>query len=119
MWSDETEVETTFCAWLARNGWTDIVRGSGTNYLDVAATKDGRKLLAEVKGLTKDTGTAVDIMFGQLLRRMDDPVAMYAAVVPEGKVLTATLRVAGWVLTNLHVTIYAVAEDGTVREASA
>jgi hypothetical protein len=115
MWSDENKIETAFCDWLAQEGWTDIVRASGTVYLDVGAIKDGRKLLAEVKGLTKDTGTSVDIMFGQLLRRMEDPTALYATVVPEGKVLTATLRVAGWVRDRLGISVFAVSEDGSVR----
>ena len=118
MWTDESEVEAAFCAWLAREGWTDIVRASGSNYLDVAAVKDGRKLLAEVKGQTSATGTDVDTMFGQILRRMEDPEAAYAVVVPEGKVLSATLRVASWVLRTLHLTVYAVAESGEVRAVS-
>ena len=113
-WNTESEVEARFCEWLAGEGWTDIERASGTNYLDVSAWKDGRRLVAESKGVTKDTGTDVDTLYGQILRRMEDPAAAYALVVPEGNVLESALRVEEWVRRRLGLTIYSVAEDGAV-----
>ena len=63
-WNRESEVQATFCAWLEREGWTDIMQARGREYLDVGAVKHGRKLYAEVKGETSDPGIDADIMFG-------------------------------------------------------
>ncbi|WP_199285610.1 PDDEXK family nuclease [Saccharomonospora iraqiensis] len=117
MSGDEALVVRDFCAWLAIEGWqveTEV------EHVDVVATRDGQRLYAEAKGKTTDPGLDVDTAFGQLLRRMpkqDDASFRYGLVVrDEPRSVRAVQRVPSRVLTLLRITLYAVAEDGAVRE---
>jgi hypothetical protein len=74
-------------------------------------------MYAEAKGVTKSAGTAADIMWGQLLRRMGelgDTGVRYAVVLPES-IKHHTLRVPVRVRQRLGVEVYSVDDDGTVR----
>jgi hypothetical protein len=113
MRGDEERVTTAFCSWLEPQGWT-VQREVG--FIDVSAHRGDERLYAEVKGHTTEPGLDADTMFGQLLRRMTDPTARYAVVVPEGRPLTAVLRVPAPILERLNVNIYAVADNGTVSQ---
>lgn len=78
----EVAVEAAFARYLEADGWTlefDV------DHLDIRATRGNEVLLAEVKGHTKSAGTAVDIGFGQILRRMnlDNAGVKYCLVVPD------------------------------------
>jgi hypothetical protein len=61
--------------------------------VDVVARRGDETVYAEVKGRAgPDTGTALDILYGQLLRRMDGedtPGFRHAVVVPEEAVAKA------------------------------
>ncbi len=89
-------------------------------HVDVVATRDGWRLYAEAKSKTTDAGLDVDTAFGQLLRRlpkMDDAAVRYGLVVrDEPRSVRAVQRVPSRVLTPLRITLYAVSEDGAVRE---
>jgi len=80
----EAQVVRAFASWLEGQGWT--VRFD-VDHIDVLATRDGQRLVAEVKGRTNEPGLDVDTMYGQLLRRMAPgqvaPATRYAVVVPE------------------------------------
>lgn len=113
MRGDEEQVTTTFCTWLEQHGWT-VQREVG--FIDVSAQRGEERLYAEVKGRTSSPGLDVDTMFGQLLRRMTDPAARYAVVVPEGPALTAVLRVPAPILERLSINVYAVTDAGSVSQ---
>lgn len=88
--------------------------------MDVVAERPGERLYAEVKGSTAAAGLEVSTAYGQLLSRMsaqDDSTARYALVVrDEPRSVRAAVRVPARVLALLRASIYAVAEDGSVRE---
>ncbi|MGW4586372.1 hypothetical protein ACWEKJ_03485 [Amycolatopsis thermoflava] len=117
MRGDEAHVVQAFCVWLTAEGWT--VR-TEVNHVDVVAERDGDRLYAEAKGKTSAPGLDVNTAIGQLLARMptsDDPAARYALVVrDEPRSVRAAQRVPQRVLTLLRIDLYAVAEDGAVRE---
>lgn len=81
------------------------------------ATRDrGPALYAEAKGRTTEPGLDADTMFGQLLRRMHDRTGRYAVVVPDGHSLRMVKRVPQHIIDRLGIEVYAVAEDGAVRQ---
>lgn len=101
-------------AWLKVRGWQVRVQ---VEHADVVAERDGHRLVAEVKGRTSDPGTDLDILYGQLLRRMsDDPATRYAVVVPEGRALRAALRVGASTRALLGISVYVVGDDGQIVE---
>ncbi len=111
---DEQRVVDAFCAYLRADGW-DVE--TGVDWVDVVACRGGEAVYAEVKGRAgPDTGTALDILYGQLLRRMkaeDVPGVRYAVVVPDDAV-TKAQRVPPWVRARLRVDVYAVTEHDMV-----
>lgn len=108
----ETEVEQRFAAYLRATGWT-VTLGDPSHVDVIASHPDGSRLLAEVKGVTKDGGTSADIMFGQLLRRMDDlsGATRYALVVPQSLRRTVE-RVPVAVRARLDIELWIVPDDG-------
>ena len=114
MRGDEARGVDAFCAYLRADGW-DV--DTGVKWADVLAQRDGQTIYAEVKGRAgPDTGTALDILYGQLLRRMDDEDATrvrYAVVVPDEAVAKAQ-RVPAWVRDRLHIDLYGVTAAGEV-----
>ncbi len=112
---NEAQVVDAFCRYLASQGWQDI--RTEVDYVDVVAHRDGVTLYVEAKGKTGSTGTDVDTMYGQLLRRMqpeDEPGVRYAVVVPH-TALPAVLRVPASVRARLKIDVYSVHEDGRVE----
>lgn len=108
----EAEAELRFADHLRGLGWS-VVLGD-PSHVDVIATHpDGSRLFAEVKGVTKDSGTAADIMFGQMLRRMDDVggSTRYAVVVPES-LRRVVERVPVAVRERLELEVWLVPDDG-------
>ncbi|WP_330296279.1 hypothetical protein [Streptomyces sp. NBC_00503] len=113
---DEARVQAVFEEWLVARGWS--LRGvAERGHVDVDAVhRDGRRLLAEVKGATAATGTDVDTAYGQLLRRMtDEERTSYAVVVPEGVATTAARRVPDRVRRTLGIALYSVTSEGAVH----
>ncbi len=84
MKGDEQRVVDAFCAYLKAHGW-DV--DTEVKWVDVVARRGDETIYAEVKGRAgQDTGTALDILYGQLLRRMaaeDGSGTRYAVVVPD------------------------------------
>ena len=115
---DEDRVTRAFCQWLLDNGWEHVTRE--VDYVDVAATRDGARLLAEVKGETSGNRRKnVDSLYGQLLRRMqedDDPSSHFALVIP-ASCRAAALDVPKRVRKELRISVYVVEQEGTVTEA--
>lgn len=73
-------------------------------------------MYAEAKGITSSTGTDVDTMYGQLLRRMPPGEvgrARFAVVVPR-KAVPAAERVSVRVRQLLGIEIYSVDDAGSV-----
>jgi hypothetical protein len=104
-----------FCAWLRAEGWDVQIK---VNHIDVVATRDGVRLLAEAKGITSAPGLDVDTAYGQLLRRMPETTQerlRYALVVPE-ETRSAALRVPARVRELLGIEVFAVDQAGTVRQ---
>jgi hypothetical protein len=91
MQGDEERVVTAHADWLGRNGWT-VIREA--EFVDVYAERGPDKLYAEANGQTASVGLDVDTLYGQLLRRMQDPAtaARYAVVVSTAA-LQAAFRV--------------------------
>lgn len=114
---DEQVVVDAVCAWLRADGWT--VR-TEVHWVDVLAERGGRTLMIEAKGSTSSPGLDIDTAFGQLLRRMqpiDDTMLRFGlAVRDEPRSVRAAQRIPARVLSLLRIDLYAVAEDGTVRE---
>jgi hypothetical protein len=113
---DEAVVVAAFAAWLRGDGWS--VR-TEVGSADVVAERDGARLICEAKGRTSDPGTDLDTAYGQLLRgvpNQDDPAVLFGLVVRDDpRSIRAALRVGERVRTLLRITLYAVADDGTVR----
>ena len=110
MRGDEERVVAAFVDWLRQNGWT-VKRE--VDFVDVYAERDAERMYAEAKGRTAAIGLDVDTLYGQLLRRMNDPAAeaRYAVVVPTAAVAAAR-RVPAWcgsgsLLTSMRWTISA------------
>lgn len=109
----ESEVVAVFVAWLDDEGWevqTEV------DWADVVAERGDERLVGEVKGITTDPGLDLDTLFGQLLRRMKPGQATrYVVVVPESLVPVAS-RVPREVRARLHIDLYGVDMDDTVRQ---
>lgn len=107
----EAHVVAALSAWLTERGWSVTTE---IDYLDIRAERGDERLYVEAKGRTSSPGLDVDTMFGQLLRRMTDETARYGVVVPDGRPLTAVLRIPEPVRRRLRIEVYAVSDDGTV-----
>ena len=118
MKGDEAAVEDAFCRWLEFHGWrTD----RQVAFVDIRATGPaGQILICEAKGSSPNIGIDCDVLYGQLLRRMDgggDPWVRYAAVVRDDpRSVRAVTRVPVEVRSLLRVDIYAVSSTGAVRK---
>lgn len=73
MRGDEERVVAAYAGWLEDNGWT--VRRE-VEFADIYAERGQERLYAEAKGRTAALGLDVDVLYGQLLRRMNDPRPM-------------------------------------------
>jgi hypothetical protein len=116
---DEARVIDVFCAWLEDAGWK--VRRE-VDYCDVVATRGSTPRPRAARptpastSITTDPGLDVDVVYGQLLRRIpvDGLEHRLGVVVPTGAV-RAALRVDQAVRDRQHVTVYEVTDDGEVR----
>ncbi len=107
-----------FAGWLSSQGW--VVR-TEVDFVDVVAEKDGHLLYAEVKGAsTAEPGLDVDTAIGQLVRRMpsepDQAVSFALVVRDEPRSVEAAVRAPQRILDLLGMALYAVDEDGGVRQ---
>ncbi|WP_213571547.1 hypothetical protein [Rhodococcus sp. USK13] len=106
-----------FAGWLSSQGW--MVR-TEVDFVDIVAEKDGRRLYVEVKGATAAPGLDVDTAIGQLVRRMpsepDQSVSCALVVRDQPRSVEAAVRAPQWILDLLRMALYAVDEDGDVRE---
>lgn len=108
----EYEVEQKFAGYLESQGWTVVL--DDRSHVDIIAEHpDGSRLLAEVKGETRSSGVAFDILFGQLLRRMHDlsGKTRHAVVIPESLV-RFVLRVPEAVRERLGLEAWVVPSEG-------
>lgn len=114
---DEQKVTEAFGAWLVANDWTVQYE---VDWLDILAERSGERLYVEAKGRTSSPGLDVDTAFGQLLRRMptiDDQLNTFALVVrDEPRSVRAAVRVPLRIRHTLRIAVYAVSDDGAVRE---
>jgi hypothetical protein len=119
MRGDEARVVEGFSRWLASQGWT--VR-TEVDSVDVVAEKEGRRLYAEAKGATTAPGLDVNTAIGQLVSRMpsesDQAVSFALVVRDEPRSVDAAVRAPQRILDLLGISLYAVDEDGRVRELS-
>ncbi|PQP22009.1 hypothetical protein [Rhodococcus opacus] len=106
-----------FARWLSSHGWTVVTE---SDVVDIVAEKDGRRLYAEVEGGTTVPGLDVDTAIGQLMRRMpseaDQSVSFALVVRDEPGSVDAAVRAPQRVLDLLGMALYAVDEDGGVRQ---
>ena len=106
-----------FAGWLSSQGWT--VR-TEVDLVDIVAEKDGHRLYAEVKGATTAPGLDIDNAIGQLVRRMpsepDQSVSFAIVVRDEPRSVEAAVRAPQRILDLLGMALYAVDEDGGVRQ---
>ena len=112
----EDPIVAAFRYRLEQDGWTVTVSRRGHNDPDIDARRGSERLIAEVKGRSlKDRGTALDIAYGQLLRRMRDDCARarFAIVVPRHAMKVAE-RVSASVRARLGIEVFVVDDDGHV-----
>ncbi|MGW4340743.1 hypothetical protein ACWEK5_49505 [Rhodococcus koreensis] len=106
-----------FAGWLSTQGWT--VR-TEVDVVDIVAEKDGHRLYAEVKAASTTPGLDVDTAIGQLVRRMpseaDQSVSFALVVRDDPGSVDAAVRAPQRVLDLLGMSLYAVDEDGGVRQ---
>lgn len=122
MWSPESgpgseaTVVAVFSAWLVEQGWECKARPAYGDHPDIDARHpDGRRLVAEAKGFTRDAGADLDSGYGQLLRRMkDEPATTYALVVA-GTIVRFAQRVPSEVRSKLGISLYTVDFKGEVE----
>lgn len=109
----EAVVEASVVSYLLERGWD--VTTDNDDFTDVVARRGTEKLLVEVKGHTKSAGAAVDIGYGQLLRRMDplQATARYVLALPDSLRWHAE-RVPETVRRRVGIELFLVAEDGEV-----
>jgi hypothetical protein len=114
---EEARVARDFAGWLSSQGWTVL---ADTDVVDIVAEKDGRRLYAEVKGASAAPDLDVDTAIGQLVRRMpseaDQSVSFALVVQDEPRSVDAAGRAPQRILDLLGITLYAVDEDGGVRQ---
>ena len=112
--SEATVVEV-FSTWLVEQGWECTELPSHGDYPDIVARHpDGRRLIVEATGFTRDAGVNLDIGYGQLLRRMKgEPATTYALVVA-GTIVRFAQRVAPEVRSRLGIALYTVDFNGKV-----
>lgn len=117
MRGDEARVVEAFAGWLSSQGWT--VR-TEVDVVDIGAEKNGHRLYAEVKAASTAPGLDVDTAIGQLVRRMpseaDQSVSFALVVRDEPGSVEAAVRAPQRVLDLLGMALYAVDEDGGVRQ---
>jgi Holliday junction resolvase len=109
----EAQVEAAVVNYLLERGW-DVTTESD-DFADVVARRGTETLVVEAKGHTKSAGAAIDIAYGQLLRRMksDHEAARYVIAVPETLRWHAE-RVPVSVRRRIGIELFLVAEDGSV-----
>ncbi|MBS2537848.1 hypothetical protein KGQ20_34355 [Catenulispora sp. NF23] len=111
----ETTVVAVFTTWLVGQGWecAELPRYGDRPDID-ARHPDGRRLIVEAKGFTRDAGADLDTGYGQLLRRMKgEPDTGYALVVA-GSVVRFAQRVPSEVRNKLGISLYTVDASGEV-----
>jgi len=110
----ELEVETAFAAHLAADGW--MITTLNSDFTDLIAMRGEEVLIAEVKGHTKSAGAAIDIGYGQILRRMNSSGSprRYALVVPDSLRFHAS-RVDAAVRERIGIEVFLVDESGNVE----
>ncbi|SNS76255.1 hypothetical protein [Actinacidiphila glaucinigra] len=115
--TDEDRVVAVFRRWLISRGWTAVLPTD--HHTDIEAVRDGRRIVGEAKGRTKEPGVDADIAYGQLLRRMTDTseTTRYALVVPTSG-LRAARRVPVAVRHVLRIDVYEVTDTDGVRPAA-
>jgi len=110
-------VARDFAGWLSSQGW--VVR-TDTEFVDIVAEKDGRRIYVEVKAATTAPDLDVDTAIGQLVRRMpsepDQAVSFALVVRDEPPSVEAAGRAPQRILDLLGMALYAVDEDGGVRQ---
>jgi hypothetical protein len=113
--SEATVVEV-FSGWLVEQGWECQERPKYGDHPDIVARHpDGRRLIVEAKGFTRDAGSDVDTGYGQLLRRMKgEPATAYALVVA-GTIVRFAQRVPAEVRSRLGIALYTVDFTGKVE----
>ncbi|MDV7090263.1 hypothetical protein [Rhodococcus opacus] len=106
-----------FAGWLSSQGW--MVR-TEVDVVDIVADKDGHLLYVEVRGATAAPSLDVDTAIGQLVRRMpsepDRSVSFALVVRDERRSVEAAVRAPQRILDLLGMALYAVDEDGRVRQ---
>jgi hypothetical protein len=112
----EAPVERGFKRWLEREGWR-LISDAGS-WADVIAERVFEvRNDDEVKGFTSgNTGTDVDTMFGQLLRRMMPGGATTWAIIVPTRTLPKVLRVPVEVRRALGIRVFEVRNDDEVIE---
>lgn len=121
MWSpnngpgSEAAVVEAFSAWLDEQGWTRVTLPAHGDHPKIEArSADGRRLVVQAKGFSRDAGADLDIGYGQLLRRMKgEPDTVYALVVA-ATVVRFAQRVPSEVRSKLGISLYTVDRDGKV-----
>lgn len=111
----EASVQEAFAASLRREGWE--VSTSNADFIDLLATRGDEVLVAEIKGHTKSAGAALDIGYGQLLRRIDFDRGKrrYALVVP-ASLRRQVERARPDVRARLEIEVHVVDEHGAVTQ---
>ena len=124
MWSpdqgpgSEATVVAVFTAWLTEQGWAcEKLPAHGDHPDIVARHPDGRRLVVEAAGFTRDAGANLDVGYGQILRRMKGEAATTYALVVAASIVRFAQRVPAEVRDKLGIALYTVDAGGKVALA--
>jgi hypothetical protein len=116
----EDEIKHKLNEYLESLGWITQIAMGKVHGIDIDASRGNERWIIEVKGCGSRSAMRVNYflaMLGEILQRMDDPIAKYSIALPDMKQYRGLWeRLPKQAKVRTSVSILFVKEDGTVEE---